>query len=81
MSPIGYIHVACAERYLGTREVLERVERLTPDLSDSDLHEIERTLREAPPAAEAELRLAKTRPLAEPESLAAAAGERTSGKD
>jgi hypothetical protein len=80
MSPIGSIHVGCAEAYFGTRDILDRVRRLTPELSDADLAEFERTLREAPPAAEAEIRLAKTRPPDEPEALPAASGERTNSK-
>jgi hypothetical protein len=78
MSPIGYIHVGCAEPYFGTRDILDRVRRLTPELSEEELAEIERTLRDAPPAPEAELRLAKTRP--EPETLAAASGDRVNSK-
>jgi hypothetical protein len=77
MSPIGYIHVACAEAYFGTRDILNRVQRLTFDLPEEDLKEIERTLRDAPPAAEAAIRLAKTRPPDEPTALAAVSGERT----
>lgn len=75
MSPIGYIHVACAEPYFGTRDIMGRVRRLTPDLSDEDTREIETTLRDAPAAAEAEVRLAKTRPAPEPEELASASGD------
>jgi hypothetical protein len=52
------------------------VQRLTLDLSEADSKEIERTLRDAPPAAEAEIRLAKTRPPEEPAALAAASGDR-----
>ena len=78
MSPSGYIHVGCAEPYFGTRDILDRVRRLTPELSEEELAEIERTLRDAPPAPEAELRLAKTRP--EPETLAAASGDRVNSK-
>ncbi|HEX7668224.1 MAG TPA: hypothetical protein VF395_01505, partial [Polyangiaceae bacterium] len=77
MSPIGYIHVACAEAYFGTRDILDRVRRLTPDLSDDDAREIEATLRDAPPVAETELRLAKTRPAPESEERASASGDRS----
>jgi hypothetical protein len=79
MSPIGYIHVACAEAYFGTRDILGRVRRLTPELSDEDTREIEAILRDAPPAAEAEVRLAKTRPAPESEELASASGDRSNG--
>jgi hypothetical protein len=79
MSPIGYIHVACAEAYFGTRDIFDRVCRLTPDLSEEEAREIETTLRDASPAAEAELRLAKTRPPAESETLDAASGDRSNG--
>jgi hypothetical protein len=80
MSPIGYIHVACAEAYFGTRDILDRVQRLTFHLPEEDLKEIERTLRDAPLAAEAQIRLAKTRPRDEPKALAAVSGERTGSK-
>jgi hypothetical protein len=80
MSPIGNIHVACAEAYFGTRDILDRLQRLTFELSEAELKEIESTLRDAPPAAEAELRLAKTRPADEPKALAAVSGERTGSK-
>jgi hypothetical protein len=33
---VGFIHASCAEAYFGTRDVLERARRLTPDLSDAD---------------------------------------------
>ena len=46
---IGTIHVSCAEAYFGTREVLERAKRLTPDLSADDLAEIEKALAEQRP--------------------------------
>jgi hypothetical protein len=37
MQPIGTIHAECAEPYFGTAEILDRVERLTRDLSATDL--------------------------------------------
>jgi hypothetical protein len=48
-TPIGTIHVSCAEAYFGTANVLERARRLTPDLSDSDLADLERALSEQRP--------------------------------
>lgn len=46
---IGTIHVTCAEAYFGTAAVLPRVRRLTPDLSDADLSDLERALLEQRP--------------------------------
>jgi hypothetical protein len=48
-SAIGTIHASCAEAYFGTREVLERARRLTPDLDAGDLPEIEKALAEQRP--------------------------------
>lgn len=44
MSPIGSLHVRCAEAYFGTRDIAEHVRRLSPDLGDGDVAEIERGL-------------------------------------
>lgn len=44
MNPIGFIHVGCSEAYFETRNVLGRIERLTPELSESDRAEIGRAL-------------------------------------
>jgi hypothetical protein len=48
-TPIGTIHASCAEAYFGTANVLGRARRLTPDLSDSDLADLERALSEQRP--------------------------------
>jgi hypothetical protein len=47
-SPIGVIHAACAEPYFGTREVLDRVARLSPEIRGDELAELTRQLAEAP---------------------------------
>lgn len=46
---IGTIHVTCAEAYFGTADVLPRVRRLSPDLSEADLADLEQTLSEQRP--------------------------------
>ena len=46
---IGTIHASCAEAYFGTADVLERAGRLTADLSDVDLAELEKALAEQRP--------------------------------
>jgi hypothetical protein len=43
-TPIGTIHASCAEAYFGTADVLERAERLTPELSAEDRAELSRAL-------------------------------------
>ena len=43
-SPIGTIHASCAEAYFGTRDVLARAQRLTPDLSDEDVRDLTQAL-------------------------------------
>jgi hypothetical protein len=48
-TPIGFIHVACSEPYFGTRDILDRIERMTPELSADAVSEIGRLLTEAPP--------------------------------
>lgn len=55
-SPIGTIHVDCAEPYFGTADILERVRRLTPELEPRDLVELEALLNtpRPQPAAAAE---------------------------
>jgi hypothetical protein len=53
MTPIGTIHAECAEPYFGTRDVLERIALLTPDLTESDLAEIARKVASPPPSADA----------------------------
>lgn len=61
MGSIGSIHVECAEAYFGTADILDRIERLTPELDAEAISEIRAGLanqRPAPPEEEA--RLAKT---------------------
>jgi hypothetical protein len=50
-SPIGSIHVECAKAYFETKDVLERMRKLTPSLSDADAAEITRLLDVEKPAA------------------------------
>jgi hypothetical protein len=58
MTPIGTIHMGCAEGYFGVKDILPRIKKLSPELTDEDRAEIQRILDEAPPVD----RLAKTRP-------------------
>ena len=48
-TPIGTIHVSCALAYFGTADVLERARRLTPDLSEADVVELQKALSEQRP--------------------------------
>jgi hypothetical protein len=48
-SPIGTIHVSCAQAYFGTSDVLSRAQRLTPDLSEADLADLQKALAEQRP--------------------------------
>ena len=48
-NPIGTIHVSCAEAYFGTADVLTRAQRLTPDLSEADLGDLQKALSEQRP--------------------------------
>lgn len=62
-SPIGTIHLACARNYFGTADILERLERMSPDMTAEDGNELARLLplqREAPPAEPEQPGLAKT---------------------
>jgi hypothetical protein len=43
-TPLGTIHASCAEAYFGTVDVIPRVRRLTPGLSDADVADLERAL-------------------------------------
>lgn len=68
MTPIGFIHVPCAEPYFGTREVMDRVMLLSRGLSESDREELARLLLEPAPAYKP---LAKTQgPDVEPDKAA-----------
>lgn len=40
-SPAGYVHLGCGQAYFGTSEVLPRLRRFSPKLSDLDLAEIQ----------------------------------------
>jgi hypothetical protein len=48
-TPIGTIHASCAQAYFGTADVLPRARRLTPDLSDADLNDLQRALSDQRP--------------------------------
>lgn len=48
-NPIGTIHASCAEAYFGTADVLERAQRLTPDLNEDDLGDLKKALSEQRP--------------------------------
>jgi hypothetical protein len=50
-SPIGTIHVECAKAYFDTRDILDRMRRLTPALTDDDERELERLLAVEKPGA------------------------------
>lgn len=60
-NPIGTIHAQCAEAYFGTADVLERIRRLTPELSESDVADLGHALSEQRPG------LAKTQGADEPD--------------
>jgi hypothetical protein len=47
MSPIGTIHAKCAFPYFGTADVLDHLERFSPDLSESDVNELGALVRES----------------------------------
>lgn len=49
-TPIGTIHLGCAEAYFGTADILGRIQRLTPGLEAADLAELEAELRVQRPA-------------------------------
>jgi hypothetical protein len=46
---IGTIHASCAEAYFGTADVVPRVLRLTPNLSEADVEDLKRALSEQRP--------------------------------
>lgn len=71
-NPIGTIHASCAENYFGTRDVLDRVRRLSPEMTERERDELRNALNEPAPAP-AEDELAKTTG----ESDAEDAGERS----
>lgn len=48
-NPIGTIHASCAQAYFGTADVLERAQRLSPDLGAEELADLKRALAEQRP--------------------------------
>lgn len=44
-SPAGYIHVPCAQAYFETTDLLPRLKRFSPGLSEGDLKELEAELQ------------------------------------
>jgi hypothetical protein len=44
-APSGYIHLTCAEAYLETADVVDRLAHFSPDVSDADLQDIVAALR------------------------------------
>ena len=50
-SPIGSIHVECSQAYFDTTDILDRMRKLSPSLTDADAEELARLLAVAKPAA------------------------------
>ena len=50
-SPIGSIHVECAKAYFDTKDIVDRMQKLTPSLTDADAAEIRRLLDVEKPGA------------------------------
>jgi hypothetical protein len=50
-SPIGTIHAECAKAYFDTKDILDRVRKLTPSLEDAEAAEIGRLLDVEKPGA------------------------------
>ena len=44
LNPSGYIHLSCAEEYLGTTDIVARLRHFAPTLSDDDVAEIRAAL-------------------------------------
>jgi len=61
-SPMGSIHARCAPSYFGTRELMDRVRRSTPDLSEADARELAEVLAKAPEIAAVEAPGSPTEP-------------------
>ena len=57
-TPIGFIHTACAQNYFDFSDIVDRIQRLSPGLSEADLTAIDRELKNPrpplPPSDEAE---------------------------
>ena len=52
-SPAGFVHVPCVGAYCGTTDVVARLERFSPALTDADLQQIQAELQKpSPPAAQ-----------------------------
>ena len=47
--PSGYVHVRCSRAYFETTDILPRLQRFVPDLSDEHLKEIEQQLGPSAP--------------------------------
>lgn len=71
-NPIGTIHASCAQAYFGTADVLGRARRLTPDLSEADVADLQKALSEQRPG------LAKTQG-SDPEAASDTASKASSG--
>lgn len=39
-NPAGYIHLTCAEEYLGTTEIVDRLKNFSPEMTEEDVLEI-----------------------------------------
>ena len=59
-SPAGFVHLPCAGAYFETSDVVARLARFSPGLTEADLQEIRaELLKPSPPAADAASSLAK----------------------
>jgi len=43
-NPAGYIHLTCANEYLGTEQIVDRLRNFSPELTEEDVQEISATL-------------------------------------
>jgi hypothetical protein len=50
-SPIGSIHAECCAAYFGTKDIVDRMRKLTPSLTDADAEELTRLIAIEKPAA------------------------------
>jgi hypothetical protein len=50
-SPIGSIHVECSAAYFGTKNIVDRMRKLTPSITDADAEELTRLIAVEKPAA------------------------------
>jgi hypothetical protein len=50
-SPIGSIHVECCSAYFGTKDIVDRMQKLTPSLTGTDADELTRLIAVEKPAA------------------------------